>query len=240
MSTLKTLLPAPLRRRLGAFRKGLEVARFRWETRHLDAFLRDVRGVIHVGAHTGEEADLYAARGLDVIWLEPIPAVFAQLEKNIAPFPRQRAIRALISSADDQPITFHVADNAGSSSSLFEFARHTELYGEVAMGQTLTLQTVTLSTLAQREQIDLSKYDALVMDTQASELLVLQGAAPILDGFRYIKTEAADFELYKGGCQLKDIEAFLSPRGYREIARYLYIEKADVGHCYDVVYRRGT
>ena len=44
-----------------------------------------------------------------------------------------------------------------------------------------------------------SAWDALVMDTQEPELLILKGAEPMLSQFKYIKTEAADFESYVGG-----------------------------------------
>jgi hypothetical protein len=43
------------------------------------SYLRKVRGVIHVGANEGQERDLYAAFGLNVIWIEPIPEVFQVL-----------------------------------------------------------------------------------------------------------------------------------------------------------------
>ena len=60
-----------------------------------------------------------------------------------------------------------------------------------------------------RERIDRARYDALVMDTQGSELLVLRGAEPVLEHFRFIKTEVPDFEAYAGCAQLDDIERFL-------------------------------
>ncbi len=60
-------------------------------------FLRDVNGVIHVGANTGQERDIYDAHGTRVIWIEPIPEVFARLQANTAALPRQRAIQGLLS-----------------------------------------------------------------------------------------------------------------------------------------------
>ena len=41
-----------------------------------DAFLRRVRGLVHVGANTGQERESYASHGLSVIWVEPIGDVF--------------------------------------------------------------------------------------------------------------------------------------------------------------------
>src|SRR5215472_4628952 len=43
--------------------------------RNPDSFLRGVSGVIHVGANTGQERELYEKFGLHVVWIEPIPEV---------------------------------------------------------------------------------------------------------------------------------------------------------------------
>jgi len=37
-----------------------------------NVFLRNAKGVIHIGANDGEEKELYATYNLDVIWIEPI------------------------------------------------------------------------------------------------------------------------------------------------------------------------
>src|SRR5512142_1548427 len=52
-----------------------------------DAFLRRVRGVVHVGANTGQERDTYEKFGLDVLWIEPIPDVFQQLKTYLDGYP---------------------------------------------------------------------------------------------------------------------------------------------------------
>ena len=108
----------------------------------------------------------------------------------------------------------------------------------VAFTKTITLRSVTLTSLLKSQGIDPAGYDALVMDTQGSELLVLKGADPILQNFKYIKTEVADFESYAGCCQITDIESFLKPRGYTEISRHDFASRPGVGHYYDIVYKR--
>ena len=59
--------------------------------RDSDGFLKNVSGVIHVGANEGQEREDYAARNLRVLWIEPIPSVFARLTLNIAKYDRQEA-----------------------------------------------------------------------------------------------------------------------------------------------------
>ena len=54
-----------------------------------DDFLSEVTGLIHVGANSGQERDIYAAKGLSVLWIEALLDVFADLETNIAGLPKQ-------------------------------------------------------------------------------------------------------------------------------------------------------
>jgi FkbM family methyltransferase len=199
-------------------------------------FLRGARGVVHVGANVGQERDLYDRHGLEVLWIEPIPDVFATLAANIAGFPRQRALECLVTDRDDASYQFNVANNDGESSSIFALKEHRDVWPKVDFTATITLKSSTLATLLAREQIDPTRYDALVMDTQGSELLVLQGAEPILEHFRFVKTEVPDFEAYAGCARLEDIEHFLASRGYAEISRHRFATRAGGGGYYDVVY----
>ena len=204
-----------------------------------DRFLGDASGVIHVGANTGQERDLYERHRLKVVWIEPIPEVFERLKAHIAGHDRQRALEGLVTDRDDASYQFHVANNEGASSSILELKMHTDIWPTVMYTKTITLQSVTLASLFQRARLDPAEYDALILDTQGSELLVLKGADPVLRGFKYIKTEVPDFESYAGCCQLADIDAFLAARGYRELARHRFAGRAEGGSYYDVVYRRG-
>jgi len=203
-----------------------------------DRFLRSARGVVHVGANVGQERELYRRHDLDVLWIEPIPDVFAALAKNIAGMPRQLALRALVTDRDDAEYEFHIANNGGESSSILDLKEHRDIWPTVGFTQTIKLKSNTLATLVEREQIDLSRYDALVMDTQGSELLVLRGAEPLLERFRFVKTEVPDFEAYAGCAKLDEIERFLTGHGFAEIARNWFASRPGGGRYYDVIYAK--
>jgi len=205
-----------------------------------DRFLQQISGVIHVGANMGQERDLYERYGLRVIWIEPIPEIFKMLKANLEGLHRQRALESLVTDRDDAEYQFHVANNDGASSSILDFKQHKDIWPTVAYTRTITLKSVTLASLLQRERIDPTEYDALIMDTQGSELLVLKGADPVLHGFKYIKTEVPDFESYAGCCQLTDIDSFLTRRGYREFSRHKFASRAEGGSYYDIVYERSA
>ena len=203
------------------------------------AFLAHATGVIHVGANVGQERSLYARYDLPVVWVEPIPEVFAVLRDNIERFPRQIALEGLVTDRDDAVYRFHVASNDGASSSILDIARaHGEMWPEITFERSISLTSATLPTLLNAHGLDATAYDALVLDTQGSELLVLEGAKPMLPSLRYVKTEVADFEAYEGCCQLSDIASFMDSHGFSELSRSAFMTHSDTGTYYDVVYAR--
>lgn len=202
------------------------------------SFLRKCKGVIHVGANSGQEREVYEHYDLDVLWIEPIPEVFQKLKTNIAPFGKQKGVCALVSDEDDREILFNVSSNEGQSSSMLDLAAHKELWPEVNYTHTLKLKSVTLPTLLRRERIDPAFYDALVLDTQGSELLVLKGAGAILKGFQFISSEAADFEAYKGCCKLEDLDQFLIQRGFKRAQKESFASKEGTGSYFNALYER--
>ena len=208
-------------------------------SRNPDGFLRKVSGVIHVGANAGQERDTYKKYSLRVIWVEPVPEVFQQLTANLVGYPGQLAFANLVTDQDDVEYTFHISNNDAASSSIFDFKLHKEIWPEVGYERAIKLRSTTLTSLLKKEGIDSTQYQALVLDTQGSELLVLKGAEPILHRFSFIKVEVADFESYKDCCQLRDIEEFLYARGFREYFRKKQVLELPTGGKYfDIVYRK--
>jgi FkbM family methyltransferase len=203
-----------------------------------DGFLASARGIIHVGANTGQERDRYWRHRLPVLWVEPIPEVFAMLQKNLAGYPNQRAVPRLVTHEDGVACAFNVSSNNGQSSSILALHEHKAVWPGVSYARTLTLKSVTLPTLLREEGVDATRYDALVMDTQGSELLVLRGAVPLLGQFRFIKAEAPDFESYKGCCLLADLDEFLGAHGFGQILKTRFPVSVEGKHYYDVVYER--
>ena len=101
---------------------------YRFVRQHL---LRRSRGVIHVGANLGQERHFYDGLGLRVLWIEPIPDVYGALVKNLAEFPKQSAIKALITDKNGDNILFHLSNNGGQSSSIFDLHLHEDIWPDV-------------------------------------------------------------------------------------------------------------
>lgn len=163
----------------------------------LDSFLDEVSALVHVGANEGQERGLYQQHDLHVLWVEPIPEVYAKLQSNIKCCPKQMALNYLISDTDGAEYDFHISNNSGASSSIFELALHRDIWPAVDYVNSIKLRSISIDTMMRMHDLLPGRYQALVLDTQGSELLVLKGAKLLLEAIRIVKTEAADFEAYR-------------------------------------------
>lgn len=204
----------------------------------LNKFLNDVNGVIHIGASDGQEREFYDKHGLNVVWIEPIPRVFANLQKNLKKYPQQKGYQYLITDQDGVEYSFGVSNNNGESSSIFELKLHKKLHRNVRYTHYIQLKSTTLQTFVEKENIDINQHNALIMDTQGSELLVIKGASKILDQFKYIKAEAWGMEAYEGCCLADDLVREITSYGFEETYRETYYAKSNIGNGYDIVFRR--
>lgn len=203
-------------------------------------FVKHSKGVIHVGANIGQARDIYAAHNLPVVWIEPIREVFQELAANIGVYPNQRAINALITDKDGAEYAFQVSSNGGQSSSIFDFGEHAKIWPEIEYTRSIVMRGHTLKTVLQRFSVNMADYDTLILDVQGAELLVLQGAGDLLDKFKFIRAEACDFELYKGGCQLKDVHEYLTARGFEHVTTWHYKRspQPEVEHIFEALYQK--
>ena len=208
------------------------------QLKDVNSFLNNVSGVIHIGANSGQEREEYNLYSLDVIWIEPIPKVFKKLKKNIKRYPKQKAYKYLLTNIDNQNINFKIANNAGQSSSILELNQHKDIWPKVEYTRSIKLKSSTLKNVIKHEKIDIKRYQALIIDTQGSELLVLKGGSNLLKNFRYIKTEAADFESYKECCLIKDLSKFLDKFGFKEIKKVKFASRKEGGSYFDILYKR--
>ena len=202
-----------------------------------DSFLDRITGIIHVGANTGQERELYASKGLHVFWVEPIPDVYEKLVSNLRDFPNQQAVQALLYDRDDVQLSLNIANNGGASSSIMDFKDHKLLWPEVNYVNSIEMTTKTLTSLVRETQLDLAVYNSIVLDTQGSELSILKGAIPLLSRIAYVKTEVPDFEAYLGCPMLPEFTSFMKDQGFRLVSRRAHAESTSSRAYFDVTYK---
>ena len=202
-------------------------------------FLREITGLIHVGAHVGQERKMYAKWDLNVLWVEAAPDIFAKLCENIGTYPSQTAANCLLTDRDDAEYVFHIANNYGESSSILELHDHKKIWPEVRFERDVKLRSITLDSLLVKLNKSITDYQALVMDTQGSELLVLKGAASSLRFLKFVKVEAWDFEAYLGCPKVTDVVDYLNEYNFQIIRQDKFPQPvSDKGQCYELLFRK--
>ena len=193
--------------------------------RHLEN--KSVNGVIHVGAHRGEEVLDYKNLGAStVIWIEANPDVFTEMQQALSANPVLTSMLYCVaaSDVDDEEVDFHICygpdagymvGNKGCSSLL-------EPVGWMAgwKKETIKCQTITLDTLLFRNNINVSAFNLLNMDVQGAEMLVLKGATGLLNSkdLKYVTSEVTFKNPdYAGGELFPAIEKYLSLFKFRHV-----------------------
>jgi FkbM family methyltransferase len=205
-----------------------------------DQFLGQCRSIIHVGANEGHERALYDSYSLSVLWVEALPDVYTKLVENLSGYPKQQAVNALVTDIEGESYDFHVSNNSGESSSVFDFQDHKKLWPDVGFDRTIRLRSTTLEALLRSRGLSPSDFDALVLDVQGAELLVVLGSGELLKYVRYVKAEAADFESYKGACTFATLTQCLEERGFAYRLKDRFAGKSGVGSYYNILYERST
>ena len=178
-----------------------------------------IDGVLHVGAHVGEEIVDYAELGVShVTWIEANPVLIPTLEQNLARYSiNQKLINCALWDRDEQ-INLHVTNNLQSSSA-FELGTHKDWYPEIKRTGSLPVPAYRADTLARLNLIELPKIQFVNIDTQGAELAALKGFGDHLvnGGILGIYLEVNREPLYKGIPLVDEIDDFLGDSEFSRV-----------------------
>lgn len=165
------------------------------------------KGIIHIGAHLGEEKEQYG--NIPVIWVEGNPRIIGRLRCNVGNDP---VIPCIVSNIVKTTV-FNIATES-SSSSLYEFKRHKKYYPKTDVLHKIIVSTKPFSLLIRELNIKMRKYNFLVISAGGSELEVLQGFDRYLNKIDYILTKIYDEEIYKDCKNIDSINHYLKQQGF--------------------------
>ena len=174
-----------------------------------------VFGSFHIGAHECEELDFYNQLGLkpeDVVWIDAIPSKVTEATKRGIP----NVYNAVITDKDDEEIIFNVSNN-GQSSSVLEFGTHSQEHAWVVYVDKINMNSITIDSFFERNNIDASKYNFWNFDIQGAELMALKGAAQSIKYAKAIYLEVNEKELYKNCGLITEIDAFLLQYNFKRV-----------------------
>jgi len=178
------------------------------------------KGVLHVGASEGQEAQAYQDLGVGrVVWIEADPKVYNLLLKHLEKFNGQVALNACVSDVDADLVKFNIANNGGQSSSLLEFGTHTTVHPEVKFTEVIELTTIRIDTLMKKWLYATLPFqhglDFLNIDLQGAELLALNGMGDLIYQFKWAYLEVNWKQLYKGCPLFPEIVTWMKAKGFK-------------------------
>ena len=169
--------------------------------------------ILHIGAHTGEEAGPYQANGAEqVIWFEANESLIPALQAHLQTVPLNQQIIPAALWDSDTKLKFKITNNP-QSSSFFDLEDHAKFYPQITVSEEREIQAYRLESLldATPRPVMFSDFEFINIDTQGAELAILKGMGKYLHqpSVKAIYLEINRQELYKEIPLVAEIDAFL-------------------------------
>lgn len=181
-----------------------------------------IHGIIHIGAHYGQELQDYVNYGIKKIMLfEPLKESFDILSDNAEMFMYEANIKLYnmaLGNTIGEVEMFVERANHGMSSSVLEPGSHLDSYPGITFNGKELVGIDKLDNIP----FDRNDFNALNIDVQGYELEVLKGAENTLNHINIIFTEVNIGEVYKGCGKLSEVDEFLKPYGFYRFFTHLY------------------
>ena len=171
-----------------------------------------VEGILHVGAHKGEEIGSYLNAGVKkAVFIEPLAQNFSSLEERVK---SQNGFTAHKYAAGDENkrIKIYLASNDLQSSSILKPALH--------LIQNPEIQFAGLEEVEQKRIDDMdfvSRLNFWVIDVQGYELQVLNGSVKKILECDYLFIEINRGEVYENCTKISDLDVFMTRLGFKRV-----------------------
>lgn len=174
--------------------------------KHAKAAGIQIKGVIVVGAHHGEEYnDFILAGAKNILFIEPQKSNFDILSQK---FEHKQGVKLQNIALGDKNGKAKLnlsTGNQGQSSSLLQPAKHLQEHPSIKFEGTETVTVKTLDSL----KLNPADYNMLYMDAQGYEGKILNGAVKFLNSMDLVYTEVNQDEVYKDCAQVQEIDTML-------------------------------
>lgn len=171
----------------------------------------NVVGVIHVGAHHGQEHEEYTNQfgpWTSTHWFEPLPSVYKVLESRLGGKFGVKLYNYALGPEESVMSIWEDSENGGQSSSLMKPKECLQEWDHITFTQSAEVQVRTLDSFG------IADSNMLVIDAQGYELEVLKGSVKTLESMTHVFCEVNLREMYEGCPSMEDISNFLSQYGF--------------------------
>lgn len=175
----------------------------------------NVKGVVHIGAHYGEEIQEYVDNGIQKITVfEPLSKNFEVLAERLQNVNADIQGYQVALGSQKGTATMYLSSNEAQSSSILKPKEHLEHHPDVTFNGT---EEVEVSVL---DDYDLGDVNFINMDVQGYELEVLRGGKETLNNVDYVYCEVNRGEMYENNAMIDDIDKYLGEYGFERVETY--------------------
>ena len=175
----------------------------------------NVKGVVHIGAHYGEEIREYVDNGIQKITVfEPLSKNFEVLAERLQNVNADIQGYQVALGSQKGTATMYLSSNEAQSSSILKPKEHLEHHPDVTFNGT---EEVEVSVL---DDYDLGDVNFINMDVQGYELEVLKGGEKTLNNVDYVYCEVNRGEMYENNAMIDDIDKYLGEYGFERVETY--------------------
>ena len=172
----------------------------------------NINGVIHIGAHYGEEVQEYIRHGIHtIVMFEPLSENFNVLQRNIQNLNAKIVCHQVALGSTSGNVEMYVSSNDKQSSSILKPKVHLTQHPNVLFP---TTEVVEMKTL---DDYGINNANFINIDVQGYELEVFKGALNTLPYIDYIYCEVNRDQLYENNAMIEEIDEFLKSYNFERV-----------------------
>lgn len=177
-----------------------------------EKFNLNIKGVLHIGAHFGQEYTTYEKLDIkNIMFFEPLPQTFEKLKSNVGD--KAILVNTALGNVIGEVEMYVETANQGQSSSVLEPSIHLRQYPHIQFNNKITVPITKLDTFIEHK----NEYNFINIDVQGYELEVFKGGVDFLNSIDYIMTEVNRDEVYKNCPMITELDDFLKFYGFTRV-----------------------
>jgi FkbM family methyltransferase len=167
----------------------------------------NIKGIIHIGAHHGEEVEDYINSGIqDIVMFEPLSYNFEVLEQNLRDANANISAHQVALGNEEKMVTMYLSDNEQMSSSILKPKKHLQNHPTVHFNGVEEVEMKRLDSFS----AEILNFNFINMDVQGYELEVLKGGVETLNHVDYVYCEVNRDEVYENNAYVEQLDDFLA------------------------------
>jgi len=181
-------------------------------------YLKNIKNpvILEAGACDGQDtlrfAKLYPHA--TIYAFEPVKNLFEKIKQRVSGLDNVKLFQLALSdnNGESEMYISELKEFISSSSSLLAPAKHLDINPEIVFEKKEIVKTMTLDSWAEQEKID--RIDAMWLDMQGAEPVVLKASEKIIRTVKVICSEVSFIELYKDQILYDEYRKWLESLGF--------------------------